>query len=396
MHNVKQWVRYMRRTTLAATIGVILFGILMSQLTTMALAREADTKALAEKLIDLADIDRGLCAVLGCDRDLPVQIVQSTNLYVHVREPENNAVIALQRLAEEAGLGINRLLAERGSLDKLPFADNMVDVVIATRPDKIGTLDRLSLSEVLRVLRPEGMAIICAESGTKTQKLRQWAQAGSPDRIGIKVWKDGLGTWLRLSKPPMEGADEWTHWEHGPDNNPVSTDKVIRAPYMTQFLAEPFYIGMPAITTAAGGRTFLATGHIAHHLREWDMVNKLIARNGYNGIVLWERDLPSGYLAHRSAFVATKDVFYMIDGDSCLMLDARTGREKGRIRIPGLEGDWKWMAMQDGVLFALAGEKGGEAKIIKGDRNFGGWSWADLSVGYYQRRPQISSVQARR
>jgi len=401
MRNVKQCVRYMYRTTLTASIGVILFGFLMSQLTdlaipngtAMALARETDTKALAEKIIELVDIDRGLCAVLGCDSDLPVQIVQSTNLYVHVREPENNAVISLQRLAEEAGLGIDRLLAERGRLDKLPFADNMIDVVIATRIDKIGTLDSLSLSEVLRVLRPEGMAIIRAESSTKTQsrkgrlaaKLRRWAQAGSPDRIGIKVWKDGLGTWLRLSKPPMEGADEWTHWEHGPDNNPVFTDKIIRAPYMTQFLAEPFYIGMPAITTAAGGRTFLAIGHIAHHLREWDMVNKLIARNGYNGIVLWERDLPRGYMAHRSAFVATKDVFYMIDGDSCLMLDARTGSEKGRIRIPGLQGDWKWMAMQDGVLFVLAGEKGGEAKIIKGDRNFGGWSWADLSEGYYQR-----------
>jgi len=113
----------------------------MSQLTAIALADEADTKELAEKLIDLADIDRGLCAVLGCDRDLPVQIVQSTNFLVHVREPENTAVIALQRLAEEAGLGINRLLAERGSLDKLPFADNMVDVVIATRIDGDGRLD---------------------------------------------------------------------------------------------------------------------------------------------------------------------------------------------------------------------------------------------------------------
>jgi hypothetical protein len=370
MHNVKQWVRYTRRTTFATTIGVILFGIVMSQLmdlaipngTAMALAREADTKALAEKLIDLADIDRGLCAVLGCDRDLPVQIVQSTNLYLHVREPENNAVITLQRLAEEAGLGINRLVAERGNLDKLPFADNMIDVVIATRigGDKLA---RLSLFEVLRVLRPEGMAIICAESGTRMQNLRQWAQAGSVE--GVKVWKDDLGTWLRLSKPPLEGVDEWTHWEHCPDNNPVSTDRVIRAPYMTQFLAEPFYIGMPAITTAAGGRTFLATGHIAHHVREWDMVNKLIARNGYNGIVLWERDLPIGYLSHRSAFVANKDIFYMIDGDSCLMLDARTGREKGRIRISGMEGDWKWMAMQDRVLFVLAGEREGQAKIIK-------------------------------
>ena len=142
---------------------------------------------------------------------------------------------------------------------------------------------------------------------------------------------------------------------------------------------------MPAITTVAGGRTFLATGHIAHHRREWDMVNKLIARNGYNGTVLWQRKLPDGFLAHRSAFVATKDIFYLMDGDGCLMLDAATGDEKGRIRIPDLDGDWKWMVLEDGVLYVMAGPKGGEAEVIKGDRTFGGWSWDDLSRGYYTR-----------
>ena len=46
------------------------------------------------------------------------------------------------------------------------------------------------------------------------------------------------------------------------------------------------------------------------------------------------------------------------------------------------------MAMKDGVLYAMAGDKGGKAKVIKGDRNFGGWSWADLSEGYYTK-PRI-------
>ncbi|UCF16274.1 MAG: PQQ-binding-like beta-propeller repeat protein, partial [Phycisphaerales bacterium] len=290
-------------------------------------------------------------------------------------------VVAIQRrLAEEAGLGINRLVIEQGALKRLPYADNMVDVVIATRADA-ATLARLSVSEVLRVLIPKGKAIIGTIGGTTAEQLRKWARSGKADDVRIR--QSDSGVWLRFSKPPLEGLDDWSHWEHAPDNNPVSTDRVIKAPYMTQFLAEPYYIAMPAITTAAGGRTFLATGHIAHHVREWDMVNKLIARNGYNGIVLWQRNLPDGYLAHRSAFVATKDIFYMLDGDGCLMLDTRTGAEKGRIQIPGLEGDWKWMAIKDGVLYAMAGDKGGKAKVIKGDRNFGGWSWADLSEGYY-------------
>jgi outer membrane protein assembly factor BamB len=355
---------------------------LVSPLIATTQAANAGADAMARKLVGMGGVDRGLCAVIGGPRDLAVQIAQCSNLLVHVREPDPSVVAIQRRLAEEAGLGIDRLIIEHGSLNILPYADNMVDVVIATRADA-GTLSRLSASEVLRVLTPGGKAIIGTTGGTTAQQVDRWILAGRVESGKIRETDSGM--WLRFSKPVPAGIDDWSHWEHSPDNNPVSTDQVIKAPYMTQFLAEPYYIGMPAITTAAGGRTFLATGHIAHHVREWDMVNKLIARNGYNGTVLWRRDLPDGYLAHRSAFVATKDIFYMLDGDGCLMLDARTGAEKGRIQIPGLEGDWKWMAMKDGVLYAMAGDKGGQAKVIKGDRNFGGWSWADLSEGYYTK-----------
>ncbi len=380
-HAVKSSQHQLRGILMAVT-AVILLVTLMSPSTGTVLAKDAGANTLARKLVEMGDVDRGLCAVIGGPRDLPAQIAQCSNLLVHVREPDPSAVAIQRRLAEEAGLGIDRLIIEQGSLNKLPYADNVVDVLIATRADA-GTLSRLSASEVLRVLTPEGKAIIGTTGGTTAQQVDRWILAGRLPRGKLRETDSGM--WLRFSKPVPAGVDDWSHWEHAPDNNPVSTDQVIKAPYMTQFLAEPYYIAMPAITTAAGGRTFLATGHIAHHEREWDMINKLIARNGYNGIVLWQRDLPDGYLAHRSAFVATKDIFYMLDGDGCLMLDARTGAETGRIQIPGLEGDWKWMAMKDGVLYAMAGDKGGQAKVIKGDRNFGGWSWADLSEGYYAK-----------
>ena len=136
----------------------------------------------------------------------------------------------------------------------------------------------------------------------------------------------------------------------------------------------------------AGGRTFLAMGHIAHHEREWEMLNRLVARNGYNGIVLWERKLPDDYLVHRSAFVATEDTFHMIDGDRVLMLDAATGEEKGHLTIPGTKGAIKWIAIVDDTLYALTGKPGPGAELVKGNRALGGWSWADLSKGYYGKR----------
>ena len=65
----------------------------------------------------------------------------------------------------------------------------------------------------------------------------------------------------------------------------------------------------------------------------------LLARNGYNGTLLWSRKLPDGYLVHRSAFVATDDYFYLIDNDGCLRLDPETGRQIDRIHVPEVEGE---------------------------------------------------------
>jgi len=77
-----------------------------------------------------------------------------------------------------------------------------------------------------------------------------------------------------------------------------------------------------------------------------------------------------------------------MDGNGCLKIDASTGAARGRLTIPGLNGDWKWMVLDQGILYVMAGPHDGLAKIVKGDRTFGGWSWADLSPGYY-RRPHV-------
>jgi outer membrane protein assembly factor BamB len=379
MHDPARRVRGRMIKILAVMIAVVLF-VLCSR----PAAAASETRELADRLIERAGMRRGILAVLGPDGNLAVDLARSSEMLIHVREPNAAAVAELRKQADEAGFGIDRLAVEQGPIDKLPYADNVIDCVIASEvgADRLGSL---SVAEILRVLRPEGTAIVgkAGEADGAVEKLKAWAEAGGAERV--EASSDPLGAWVQFFKPPLEGADDWSHWEHSPDNNPVSSDTVIKAPYMTQFLQGPMYIGMPAITTAAGGRTFLATGHIAHHRREWNMLSKLIARNGYNGQVLWQRDLTDRYMVHRSAFIATRDTFYMIDGDRCLLLDPQTGREKGQIRIPGVEGEWKWMAIQDGVLYVLAGEKDPGAVTIKGDRTFGGWSWADLSVGYYQR-----------
>ncbi len=332
---------------------------------------------LASEIMKRVQLQRGICSVLSAgDNKLPLAMARASEMLIHVIDPDAGTVRDLRKRADEAGYPIQRITVEQGSLKVLPYATNTVDLLVGANS---GITQTISVGEILRSLRPEGIAIV---TGTNADSLRKWAGK----LPSTSIWKNSHGTWLQFSKPVPKGLDDWSHWEKSPDNNPVSTDSQIKAPYMTQFMAKPYYIGMPAITTVAGGRTFLAMGHIAHHEREWNMLNRLIARNGYNGTVLWERKFPDDYLVHRSAFVATKETFYMIDGDHCLMLDAASGEEKGKIQIPGFKGDWKWMAIVGDVLYALAGAPGDGVELVKGNRAMGGWSWSDLSKGYYPKR----------
>ncbi len=355
---------------------------------TVAETNEAD---LAKHLIELGNIPRGICALIGSDdSQLGLEIARTDNFLVHIIDSNSESIDPIKKKADEEGLYGRNLVAETITFEnELPFAENTIDLIINTRLTKKG-LNSSFLDEIIYTLRPQGIAILGIRKPTKSD-LKPNQIKSNLKQAGIKnvaVFYDGFGVWAKITKPELEGVDDWSHWEHAPDNNPVSTDKVIKAPYMTKWMGTPYYIAMPAITTAAGGRIFIAMGHIAHHKREEPWLNTLVAQNGYNGTELWTRKLPDGYLAHRSAFIATKDTFYMIDtdGNGVILIDPETGWDKRRIDCPEITGEWKWIALNDGILYALVGDYKDppETTIVRSEYTH--WSWGELSRGYYQKR----------
>ncbi|MBN1417426.1 MAG: PQQ-binding-like beta-propeller repeat protein, partial [Planctomycetes bacterium] len=374
----------MRRTRLCG-VGLVAIAGLLGFSGAVAPSSDSD---LAEHLLRKGGTTRGVVAILGTrGAEDVLAIGKAEGLRLLVQEPDARAGAAAREALDGMGALGTRAVVETAALDRLLLADDTADVVIAVSPGDGRAPKDLSVREILRVLRPGGKAIIGrrGDAGWR-ETMDPLVASARAAGASVQVSVDRLGAWVELAKPTPDGIDVWSHWEHGPDNNPVSTDRVIRAPYRTQWFGGPYYVAMPAITTAAGGRIFTAMGHIAHHEREEEWLNTLLARNAYNGTELWRRKLPDGYLVHRSAFIATGDLFYMIEGEGCLVLDAETGREVDRIRIPDLDGEWKYVAIQDGVLFALAGAERdpSETTIVRSSRTH--WSWGELSDGYYTRR----------
>ena len=299
-------------------------------------------------IIDKIETNRGICVVLADAKcELAIELAQKTQLLIYVQLTAEQDLEAARKAVDAAGFYGTRIFVEQGPLDKLYLGDNMADLVIAAKDTK-----SISKAEVLRVLNPLGKALL----GNKT-----------------------------LKKPFPKGVDDWSHPYHGPDNNPQSTDTIARGPYLTQFLAEPRYAPLTQVCVASAGRVFKAFGTIAFKEREEAFLNSLVAFNGYNGTILWRRNLTPGVMVHRNTIIATPDTLYVGDDKSCKLIDTATGRLKDEIIPPTkIAGGtfWKWMGLEDGVLYALTGRAEHKDPVIKQRRKHHGWPWAQVSKGF--------------
>ena len=299
----------------------------------------------AADVLKTIGLRRGICVVLGRrNTDLAIDLARKSEMTVLLQVSDGHSDVC--RAVDKAGMFGKRIFVAGGGYGRIALADNVADAVVA------GEAASGLRAEVLRVLRPGGTALLGAD---------------------------------RTTKSVPAGADNWTHHYHGPDNNPQSLDRLARAPFLTQFIAEPRYAACPQAAVAAAGRIFMAFGHVAWHEREEATLDTLIAMNGYNGTLLWKRKLPTGFMVDRSTMIATPQTLYLADDESCKLIDAATGKVTAQIAPPAdLTGGtfWKWMALNDGTLYALVGKAEPPDRIALWRRQAHGWPWGGISEGY--------------
>jgi len=299
-------------------------------------------------LLKQIGVTKGICALpgdRGCSLALGLARDSELTLYVQLADPTE--VEAARRRAFDAGLYGTRIFVEQGPLQRLHLADNVADALIAS-----GAAEKMPVGEALRVVRPQGRVLLGAREETK---------------------------------PFPAGVDDWSHPYHGADNNPVSNDKLARGPYLTQFLADPRYAPLPQVAVSAAGRVFKAFGHIAFKEREEPWLNTLAAFNGYNGTLLWRREIAPALMVHRNTLIATSTNVFFGDDQSCKIFDAATGEPKAEIALPADQAGgtfWKWMALEGDTLYALIGDQELRDPTIRARRDTHGWPWDPLSPGF--------------
>lgn len=134
---------------------------------------------------------------------------------------------------------------------RLPYPDRFVNLVLADL-DALGA-QAPSRAELRRVVAPFGAIVVRSAGSWKTEQI-------------------GLAPEL----------DEWTHFEHGPDGNPTSSDQVVSFVRGLQWASDD---RMPTASTPRIGGGVAARVALAGQDRNAPM---LLARDAANGLLRWQ------------------------------------------------------------------------------------------------------------
>lgn len=329
------------------------FGFLLLLELTCRIAWPATPDDTATALAAAAGVKTGICAINRAgDGSLAVALAKN-GFIVWAGETDPTKLAATRAALADSGLLGRSLYIEAARPGHLSLADCTVDLALIT----IGAatnLQTLPAEEVSRVLTPyNGVALIGPVTSANEAAVKTWATT-----LPGSTMKDAAGArWLFVRRGPLQGGSPWTHWFGAADNNPVTQDSAFNSPSEIAWLGKPYQLPRHVGCRVAGnGRVFIAVGASDNpNDLSRSKFNQIVARNVFNGTLLWRRPLDPKQRVLQSLMIADGDVLRLVEGPNILSLDAATGAEISRIAA-GKEGEFsKWLGLSDGVLITLLG-----------------------------------------
>ena len=215
---------------------------------------EAEGRGGSE-LVEAAGVRGGLIVHFGNDPALTAGLLVNDRYLVHGLY---SAGVEKARKAVAAQGRYGRVSIAEFDGSSLPYCDSLVNMLVVDGPSPVDE------REIMRVLAPRGIALI-----------------------------DGK----KIAKPVPPDIDDWTHYLHGPDNNAVAHDYRVAPPYHTQWEGGPrwqrshdFLASLSALVSSEGKLFYI------HDEGERSTIASpakwfLVARDAFNGIVLWKRPI---------------------------------------------------------------------------------------------------------
>jgi len=244
----------------------VILGLLGLVLAGADAASAADKAGAARQILDASGVKGGVIVHVGCgDGRLTAALRANDSYLVHGLDADAKNVEAARKQIQTLGLYGSASVAPWDGR-RLPYIENFVNLIVVSGPATVAK------AELLRVLCPDGVAVFLPND-------------------------QGPMTTDKLTKPWPKEIDEWTHYLHGPDNNAVAHDTVVGPPRHMQWLAEPLFarnhdrLASISAMVSHGGRLFYIVDDNAVPVVGLTPKWRLMARDAFNGVWLWERPI---------------------------------------------------------------------------------------------------------
>ena len=249
---------------LTTLLSVLLLSVLLL-LTAGAQAGDDPVAMIYEE----TGVQGGLVVALSlADAEFTASLGAPEAITLEALDTDPQQVTRARKHLEAKGL-YGKITVEQFDDKTLPYADNLVNLVVASDECHVTS------EEIARVLVPGGVAL---DVDPDTRNLK-------PETLFRKPWPEDI--------------DQWTHFLHSAAGNAVAADQRVAPATALQWVVEPMYCrsheidsSLPAMVSA-NGRLFyiLDEGPIGITDPRFPTRWTLIARDAFNGALLWKQPL---------------------------------------------------------------------------------------------------------
>ena len=334
------------------------------------------SRVLIDRLLASEEIDREGYAFWfgGCETDAVSALIdQSTFRQLAVMDKDADAVRRRRRELDSKGRygAVTLHVGEPGDA-MLP---HYVSHLMVLDQDSLGPFAPETIATLYKSVRPYGgvMHILCREDREKTARQIVALQL---EQAEVVTTEDGV-TVTRVGALP--GSADWTHQYGDVANSIKSDDRRVQLPLGILWFGGSSNLdvlprhGHGPPEQVIGGRLFIQG------------MNSLSARDVYTGRVLWKREFKDlgtfdvyydntyedtpldpkynqvhipGANGRGTNYVVTEDRVYIVEGDTCHVLDPKTGKTLTDVVLPkvdGQESNWGYIGIYGDVLLGGMG-----------------------------------------
>jgi len=252
----------------------------------------------AEAILRDSGVQGGLVVHIGCGQGELTAALYPNDRYIVQgldRDPQN--IEAARKHIQSRGL-YGKVSVRHWDSQSMPYGDNLVNLVVASGEYQVTD------EEITRVLAPGGVALTLDSQPSTLDSFR-------------KPWPDDI--------------DQWTHYLHDSGNNAVADDARVGPPRHLQWKSGPmwsrsheFASSVQALISANGRLIGVIDEGIIGQPRGVPALWTLIARDAFNGILLWR--LPCDHIdPHALAAIGDKVYVTLRKRGPLCILDAATG-----------------------------------------------------------------------